>query len=113
MVTRAGKLKARYVIHAVGPVYHGLPEDAKRLASAYRESLLRAEELRLSTVAFPSLSTGAYGYPVAEAALIALEAVAGFLGERAESVKRVRFVLFSDPVLHAYQEALAEIAARG
>jgi len=78
-ITTGGALKARHVIHAVGPVYSGRPRDAELLASAYRRSLEVAVENGLKTVAFPSISTGAYGYPVREAAPIALSAVRDFL----------------------------------
>ena len=79
VVTGAGKLKARYVIHAVGPVWRGGDGgEEELLRSAYRESLQRAAERQLQRIAFPSLSTGAYGYPVDKAAPVALSEVIRF-----------------------------------
>src|SRR3954469_24792420 len=76
VATRAGKLHARYVIHTVGPIYNGGYEgEADTLASCYRECLSRANELRLHSIAFPSISTGAYGYPVRLASEIAIRTV--------------------------------------
>ena len=112
VITTGGNLPARYVIHTVGPVWnggaHGEPE---LLANAYRNSLRIAEERRLPSIAFPSISTGAYRYPIALAAPLALQTVAASLRANPNgSVRRVLFVLFSDADLAAYQEALAEVA---
>jgi O-acetyl-ADP-ribose deacetylase (regulator of RNase III) len=114
VITTAGNLPARYVIHAVGPVWnggaHGEPE---LLASAYRHSLRIAEEHDLASIAFPSISTGAYRYPIALAAPLALQTVAASLRADPEgSLRRVLFVLFSDADLAAYREALAEVMSR-
>ncbi|WP_297058269.1 macro domain-containing protein [Thermosulfurimonas sp.] len=112
VVTGAGRLKARYVIHAVGPIYRdGKSGEADLLASAYRESLKRAAELKLSSVAFPSLSTGAYGYPLEEAAPIALRTILSFLREN-PLPRLVRMVLWGDQAYQAYLQALQELAAR-
>ncbi|HVN85921.1 MAG TPA: O-acetyl-ADP-ribose deacetylase [Candidatus Binatia bacterium] len=110
-LTTGGRLAARYVIHTVGPVYrdgrHGEPE---LLASAYRRSLEVASENGIRSVAFPSISTGAYGYPIAAAARIALRTVRDFLrGQR--DVSLVHFVLFSAQDFQTYAATLAEIAA--
>jgi O-acetyl-ADP-ribose deacetylase (regulator of RNase III) len=109
-LTRGGRLSARFVIHAVGPVYrdgrHGEPE---LLARVYRRSLEVAVENRVRSVAFPSISTGAYRFPIAEAASVALDAVARFLSERPGSLDLVRFVLFSDADLAAYEAALGRV----
>ena len=79
-VTEGGELPCRYVIHTVGPVWGGGGSgEAEKLASAYRESLMRASELKLETVAFPSISTGIYGYPKALAAEVSYTAVKAFL----------------------------------
>ncbi len=114
VVTGAGNLKARYVIHAVGPIYrggtHGEPE---KLASAYRTSLQLATEHGCSSVAFPSISTGAYGYPVGEAARIALQTVIEFLKNEGKKPQLVRFVLFDDATYQAYAEALKELTGQG
>ncbi len=99
--TGGGRLPARHVIHAVGPVWHGGKRgEALVLASCYRNALRIAAELGLGTVAFPSISTGIYGYPVGEAATVALTTVASFLAREPEAPARVRFVLY-DPVTFA------------
>jgi O-acetyl-ADP-ribose deacetylase len=103
-----GRLKAKWVIHAVGPRYEGKPADAGRLASAYRESLRLAARAGAKTVAFPSISTGIYGYPLAEAAPIAIGTVAEWLAEKRDegaSIERVRFVLFDPKTFAAYEAA--------
>ena len=100
-ITRGYKLAARYVIHAVGPVFTGAARDAELLASAYRACLRLAREHELSSVAFPSISTGAYGYPVDRAAPIAVRTV---LDHRASLL--VRFVLFDQATHDAYERAL-------
>lgn len=107
-ITKGYRLKARHVIHAVGPRYSGKPEDALRLASAYRESLRLADANGLRTIAFPSISTGIFGYPLEEAARVAIDTVAEEV--RATGLTSVRFVLFDARTLEAYRAALA---ARG
>jgi O-acetyl-ADP-ribose deacetylase (regulator of RNase III) len=106
-LTPGGRLAARFVIHTVGPVYrdgrHGEPE---LLASAYRRSLEVAVEARLRSVAFPSISTGAYRFPVDEAAPIALGAVARFDLANPEALDLVRFVLFTASDLAVYRHIL-------
>jgi O-acetyl-ADP-ribose deacetylase (regulator of RNase III) len=106
VATTGGKLPARRVIHTVGPVWHGGSKgEPETLASCYRESLRVADELGLSSVAFPSISTGAFGYPVALAATVALKAVnEALLGS--SHVKLVRFVLFDQATFAAYAGAL-------
>ena len=110
-ITTGGNLKAKYVIHTVGPVYRGGRHgEAELLASAYRRSLEVAVENGVHTVAFPSISTGAYGYPIAQAARIALQAVANALRTHSR-ITLVRFVLFSAADLATYEQALAQVAA--
>ncbi|MCB2226430.1 MAG: O-acetyl-ADP-ribose deacetylase [Desulfarculaceae bacterium] len=109
VITTAGKLKAKKVIHTVGPIYQGRPEDPRLLARAYRSSLKLAAEYKLKSVAFPSLSTGAYGYPLAEAAQVALQAVKEGIEANPGSFQRVRFVLFSQAAYDAYAQALARL----
>ncbi|HXM18101.1 MAG TPA: O-acetyl-ADP-ribose deacetylase [Candidatus Tumulicola sp.] len=111
VATGAGDLKARYVIHAVAPVYSGLPKDALLLASAYAMALSIAEERGLQSIAFPSLGTGAYRYPIDEAAAIALRTVADHL-RSGSSIERVTFVLFSDADLESYRRAAGRIASQ-
>jgi O-acetyl-ADP-ribose deacetylase (regulator of RNase III) len=108
VITTAGNMPAGHVIHTVGPIWRGGGQkEAELLASAYRESLKTAAANNLSGVAFPSISTGAYGYPVDEAAGIALKTAAGFLAETS-SVKEVVFVLFDARTFKAYVAALGE-----
>jgi len=111
VITTGGNLKARYVIHTVGPVWHGgKRNEAELLASAYRESLKLATERGLTSISFPSISTGAYGYPVAEAARVALNTVVSFLRTESTSLKEVVFVLFDAGTFEAYHAALKELS---
>ncbi len=103
VATAAGALPAKYVFHAVGPVYrdgaHGEPE---LLASCYRKCLRLAEERGVRTISFPAISAGIYGYPIRDAAAVALREVAAHLGNPANSVERAIFVLFGDSAFEAY-----------
>ncbi len=108
-ITTGGNLKARYVIHTVGPIYKdGGHREAELLASCYRESLKLAAGKGLTSVAFPSISTGAYGYPLAEAARIALKTVLDYLTQH-EDIKLVRFVLFGQAAQETYEKTLREL----
>ena len=110
VITGAGNLPARWVIHAVGPVYRdGRHGEAELLASAYRRSLELAREHQCRSVAFPSLSTGAYRYPIREAARVALRTVIDFLREQRGSLEEVRFVLFGREAYQQFAEALNEL----
>lgn len=105
VATAAGRMRARYVIHTVGPVWQGgHNREPELLASCYRESVRVADELKLASVAFPSISTGIFGYPVESAAPVALRAVTEAL-KSAESVRDVRFVLFDVETMKAYESA--------
>jgi len=111
VATTAGKLPARFVFHAVGPVYRdGRHGEADLLASCYRTCLRMVEERGLSTITFPSISTGAYGYPLEEAARVALGAVAEHMSRPQAQVREVIFVLFDQRTRDAYEEALTELA---
>jgi O-acetyl-ADP-ribose deacetylase (regulator of RNase III) len=111
VATTAGDLPARNVIHTVGPVWRGGAEgEADTLAEAYRSSLGAAAREGARTVAFPSISTGAYGYPIDLAARVALRTVAQTLRERPGEIDEVRFVLFDGATLAAYGSALGEVA---
>ncbi len=102
--TGAGRLPARYVIHAVGPVWHGgAYGEAELLASAYRRSLEVAEELGCRTVAFPALSTGIYGYPPEKAAPVAVSAVR----ELADRFDEIRFVFLDDGMRELFEKEAA------
>jgi O-acetyl-ADP-ribose deacetylase len=104
--TTAGELRADYVIHTVGPVWQGGEAgEADLLASCHSRSLEVAAELGCRTVAFPAISTGVYGYPVELAAEVALATTVAEL-ERHPDIQEVRFVLFSDEHLHAFQQHL-------
>jgi O-acetyl-ADP-ribose deacetylase (regulator of RNase III) len=108
-VTTGGNLKAKYVIHTVGPIWHGGNQrEPELLAEAYRNSLKLAVSKGLKTIAFPSISTGAYGYPIEKASMVALTAVKEFL-EREGNFSKVIFVLFARNDLKIYKEAAKEI----
>lgn len=107
VVTTAGNLPARYVFHAVGPVWRGgKANEAELLASCYRTCLELAEERGLGSISFPSISTGAFGYPVSEAASIAIETVCRHLERPETRVRQVIFVLFDQATWEAYAKAL-------
>jgi O-acetyl-ADP-ribose deacetylase (regulator of RNase III) len=109
VITTGGNLPAKYVIHTVGPIWRGGNEgEAKLLGSAYRESLKLAAAHRLTSLSFPSIGTGAYGYPLAEAAGIALKTAKAFLSGKA-MLKEVVFVLFDARTFQAYAIALEEL----
>ncbi len=106
VITTAGNLKARYIIHTVGPILNGGHQgESELLASCYRQTLRIAAENSCNSIAFPSISTGAYGYPVKEAALVALKAVIDFLNENS-SIFEVRFVLFDTKTFNIYNSSL-------
>lgn len=108
-VTTGGNLKAKYVIHTVGPIWRGgKQKEPELLAEAYRNSLNLAVSKGLKTVAFPSISTGAYGYPIEKASRIALTTVKDFL-EREDNLDKVVFVLFSRDDLEVYRDAGKEL----
>ena len=106
VVSDAGDLPARIVIHAVGPVWRGgSAGEPDLLASAYRTSLDLAADEGCRTVAFPSISTGVYSYPVAEAAAIALRTVDDWIAEHQDALESITFVLFSAATLTAFERA--------
>ena len=107
VVTTGGNLKARYVIHTVGPIWHGGSSgEAELLRSAYDECLRLASDKKMASISFPSISTGAYGYPIDEAARIAVSTVVSFLKEQATSLKEVVFVLFDSRTYESYCSTL-------
>jgi O-acetyl-ADP-ribose deacetylase (regulator of RNase III) len=109
VITSGGNLMATYVIHTVGPVWRGgRNRESKLLVDAYRSSLSLAISEGLKSVSFPSISTGAYGYPIAKASRIALETVKGIL-EQENKLDEVVFVLFNKEDLEIYEKAAKEI----
>ena len=111
VITAGGNLKAKWVIHTVGPIWHGgSRNEAELLQSAYSECLKLAVENKLASISFPSISTGVYGYPVDKAAKIALRTVFSFLKERATSIKEVVFVLFDSRTYESYCSALRALS---
>lgn len=109
VITTGGQLQARHVIHTVGPIWQGgRSGEPELLASAYRESLKLAVAHGLQTLSFPSISTGAYGYPVRQAAEVALPTVVAFLRQE-ESLPEVTFVLFDEATYRTYAEVVQEL----
>ena len=104
VATTGGALPARWVIHTVGPVYAKREDRSGLLASCHTESLRIADELGADTIAFPAISTGVYGYPLEEAAPVAIDAVRTAV----TSVREVRFVLFGHDALAAFERALGD-----
>jgi len=114
VMTTAGNLKAGYVIHTVGPIWHGGNKgEPELLASAYQESLKLAAENRLASISFPSISTGAYGYPLDKASRVAIRTVNAFLRQSVTPLREVVFVLFDSQTFRAYSSALKEIIRQG
>jgi len=110
VVTSAGRLDAKWVIHAVGPVYSGGKKgEAEKLASCYRRSLELAEERGAKSIAFPSISTGVYGYPVEAAAEIALETVGERLDAKDCAIEEATFALFGAEAFRAHAAALDKL----
>jgi O-acetyl-ADP-ribose deacetylase (regulator of RNase III) len=107
-ITKGYRLKARHVIHTVGPIYQGTPHDAELLAGCYRRSLEVASANHLRSVAFPSVSTGAYGYPVDQAAPVALKTVIEYLNTHTD-IKLVRFVLYDSHTYQTYAQTLQRL----
>jgi O-acetyl-ADP-ribose deacetylase (regulator of RNase III) len=105
-ITGAYRLPARFVIHTVGPIWHGGKHDEERtLADCYRNSLKLAVENEIKTIAFPAISCGAYGYPIEEAAHIAFKTTRDFLATNDE-IKKVIFVVWGEDVYDAYRQIL-------
>lgn len=108
-ITTAGKLPAKYVIHTVGPVYEGGNQNEEELLySAYYSSLELAEEYKLKTISFPSISTGVFGYPIGESVKVAIKATKDFLdGEN--NIELINFILFSEEDYRIYEEYLSRM----
>jgi len=113
VITSGGNLKAKYVIHTVGPVWQGGQHcESEQLAVAYLNSLELAVSKALRSIAFPSISTGAYGYPIENASKIALDTVKSFLESR-DDLDELVFVLFKEHDFKVYQESAEQILSGG
>jgi O-acetyl-ADP-ribose deacetylase (regulator of RNase III) len=109
VITGAGNLPAKFVVHAVGPIWRGgKAKESKLLASAYQKSLELAAGKSAQSISFPSISTGVYGYPVGQAAPLALETVVHFL-QSPQSIRTVLFVLFDTNTFAVYARSLREL----
>lgn len=108
VVTSAGNLPAKYIFHAVGPIYQGHPADEKLLRSAYQTCLDLAEQHQVQSIVFPSLSTGAYGYPLPLAAPVALSTVIAHL-QKPSSLRQVSFALLGSHAYTVFAEALEKL----
>jgi O-acetyl-ADP-ribose deacetylase (regulator of RNase III) len=114
VITRAGKLDARHVIHTVGPVWQGgKVGEPETLANAYRRCLEVAKDAEVRTIAFPAISTGIYGYPLKEAAIVALETVSKYCTENVSCFDEIMFVLFGAEAFDAYSATLEHLLASG
>jgi O-acetyl-ADP-ribose deacetylase len=112
-LTTGGRLKARYVIHTVGPIYRdGCSGEPALLASAYHSSLELASKHRVRTLSFPAISAGVYGYPMREAAQIALHTTLAYLQQHPE-IEQVRFFLFGRQAYEVYQAVWSDILSKG
>ena len=109
-ITKGYKLPAKYVIHTVGPIYgRENGREAELLANCYKNSLKLAIEHNIKTIAFPSISTGAYGYPIEEASEIAITTVKKFLDDEKDHIEKVYFVAFSDADFKVYEDLLSNV----
>ena len=109
VVTTAGRLPANYVFHAVGPIYSGNRDDERLLTSAYQSCLNLAEQYQIKSIAFPSLSTGIYGYPLELAAPIALRTIIEHI-KKPTCLQQVLMVLFGESAFKVHEQALNELA---
>ncbi len=107
-LTKGYNLEAKYVIHTVGPVYSGSKDDAEKLESCYKNSLILASQNNISSISFPSISTGIFGYPIEKASMVALMTIIDFLKEHPE-ISLVRMVLFSREDYEIYLSSLEKI----
>lgn len=105
-ITKGYNLKAKYVIHTVGPVYHGKPSDAEQLTSCYRNSLSLAKQNDVHSIAFPAISTGVYGYPKEDAAEVALRTIFEWLSKDKDYGLKVVLSCFDREMAEIYQKAM-------
>ena len=111
-ITKGYNLPAKYVIHAVGPVYRGVDNPAELLRNAHLYSLKLAQEHNLKTIALSAISTGIYGYPLKEASEVALNAVCDYIKRHQPKFELVRFVLFSNDILSVFCDTLTSLQAK-
>ena len=105
-ITKGYRLRAKYIIHTVGPIYSGTAEDAAQLADCYRNSLNLAKEHDVHSIAFPAISTGVYGYPLEDATEIAVKTVAQWLEAHADYAMQVMFCCFDARTERVYQKKM-------
>ncbi len=108
-ITKGYLLQARYVIHTVGPIYRGLPGDRSLLASCYRNSLTLAAQNDVASIAFPAISCGVYGYPIADACKVAVDTTIEMLETDTQSIQQVLFVLFSTGDREIYDAYISKL----
>jgi len=108
-ITDGFQLKAKYVIHTVGPIYSGSPDDPKLLASCYQKSLKLAQSHHIKTIAFPAISCGVYGYPIPDACKIAVDSVLEMFDQFPE-IEKVIFILFSEDTYDVYRKYIASLS---
>ena len=108
-ITKGYRLPAKYIIHTVGPIYSGSPEDAVLLANFYRNSLTLARKNHIRTIAFPAISTGVYGYPVREATKVAVDTVKKWLEDNSYYPMEVTFCCYDERTRKVYEEQTARI----
>lgn len=111
VITKAGNLKAKYVIHTVGPICNGVMTEKEKtlLSNSYRNSLLIAKHFGIKSISFPSISTGAYRCDIKESSKVALKTVIDFVKENPDTFQKIQFVLFKEEVYQTYKESLKEI----
>ena len=107
-ITKGYRLKARHVIHTVGPIYSGTPRDSELLSAAVRNCLRLADEHNLASIAFPAISTGVYGYPLREAAHVMLSTIIAYLRHQTR-LQRVIMCLYDSRALNIFDETLAQL----
>lgn len=107
-ITKGFNIPAKYIIHTVGPVYSNSSNDAKKLESCYRESIRLARENKIKSISFPALSTGYFGYPIKDAAIIAFKTTIDELNRNLD-IELVRFVLYNNKSLRVHEEVLNDL----
>lgn len=108
-ITKGYNLKAKYVIHTVGPIYSNAPSDPVKLADCYKNSLDLAKQYGIHSIAFPSISTGVYGYPLEEATEVVLATVTAWLKENQDYEIKIFFVCFGEKAYNLYKYSCGQI----